>query len=28
MGRVTTTRAPYNIRCSYSAKQLVSEEET
>ena len=27
MARVTT-RAPYNHRCSYSAKQLVSEVET
>ena len=25
MARVTTIRAPYNVRCSYSAKQLVSE---
>ena len=23
-----TTRAPYNVRCSYSAKQLVSEVGT
>jgi len=27
MARVTT-RAPYNVRCSYSAKQLVSEVGT
>jgi len=23
-----TTRAPYNVRCSYSAKQLVNEAGT
>ena len=27
MARVTT-RAPYNVRCSYSAKQLVSDVGT